>query len=347
MNFLWTTFTRFEPAADLHAASTRVVRNHLAYSAPVLIDARMKPWYPKELSCRDDVAATVTRRWREYFPRRRDGRGTRPPRSAGWAAASPGFDSLTRRFRRLRLGLLGQIGQPCPSSEPCAGVRRAARLGQPRALVEQLCAPRSRRGPPAPSTPFSPRASLASTRHRRSSLPIRPPRSASSSDRLPRQLERRHRLALRCQRPVDRQAQQRAMANRGRPAGRSGNGCILFDIATIDLHPWIRTGCRLPAEQAPPAHCASRWTAACYGPLPGSSGAARLLLDRAGPPGGSAGEIADPAPLLESALSAQLRFRALPRSRRARGSIGAWCAAPGRWIVVSTQPAAIAEAAAR
>jgi UbiD family decarboxylase len=70
INFLWTTFTRFEPAADLHAASTRVVRNHLAYSAPVLIDARMKPWYPKELSCRDDVAATVTRRWREYFPSR-------------------------------------------------------------------------------------------------------------------------------------------------------------------------------------------------------------------------------------------------------------------------------------
>ena len=70
MNFLWTTFTRFEPAADIHAANTRVVRNHLAYSAPVLIDARMKPWYPKELSCREDIAATVTRRWREYFPSR-------------------------------------------------------------------------------------------------------------------------------------------------------------------------------------------------------------------------------------------------------------------------------------
>ena len=70
MNFLWTTFTRFEPAADIHAAATRVVRNHIAYRAPVVIDARMKPWYPKELSCRDDVAATVTDRWREYFPAR-------------------------------------------------------------------------------------------------------------------------------------------------------------------------------------------------------------------------------------------------------------------------------------
>jgi len=71
MNFLWTTFTRFEPAADIHAAGTRALRNHLSYTGPILIDARMKPWYPKEVSCRPDVAETVTRRWREYFP---DGR---------------------------------------------------------------------------------------------------------------------------------------------------------------------------------------------------------------------------------------------------------------------------------
>jgi 4-hydroxybenzoate decarboxylase subunit C len=68
INFLWTTFTRFEPAADIHAASHRIVRNHIAYGGPILIDARMKPWYPKELSCREDVARTVTERWKEYFP---------------------------------------------------------------------------------------------------------------------------------------------------------------------------------------------------------------------------------------------------------------------------------------
>jgi UbiD family decarboxylase len=68
MNFLWTTFTRFEPAADLHAAGTRVIRHHLGYEPPVLIDARMKPWYPAELTCRPDVAAEVTARWKEYFP---------------------------------------------------------------------------------------------------------------------------------------------------------------------------------------------------------------------------------------------------------------------------------------
>jgi len=70
MNFLWTTFTRFEPAADIHAAATRIVRHHLAYAAPLVIDARIKPWYPKEVTCREDVAETVTRRWREYFPSR-------------------------------------------------------------------------------------------------------------------------------------------------------------------------------------------------------------------------------------------------------------------------------------
>ena len=68
MNFLWTTFTRFEPAADVHAASTRVARNHLVRTAPIVIDARLSPSFPDELTCRPDVAATVTRRWREYFP---------------------------------------------------------------------------------------------------------------------------------------------------------------------------------------------------------------------------------------------------------------------------------------
>jgi hypothetical protein len=71
MNFLWTTFTRFEPAADIHAAARRIVRNHIAYEGPVVIDARMKPWYPKEVSCRDDIARQVTERWHEYFPSRK------------------------------------------------------------------------------------------------------------------------------------------------------------------------------------------------------------------------------------------------------------------------------------
>jgi UbiD family decarboxylase len=68
INFLWTTFTRFEPAADLHAAGSEILRHHVSYRAPVLLDARMKPWYPKELFADEETAATVTRRWKEYFP---------------------------------------------------------------------------------------------------------------------------------------------------------------------------------------------------------------------------------------------------------------------------------------
>jgi UbiD family decarboxylase len=70
MNFLWTTFTRFEPASDIHAAGREIVRNHVSYHGPIVIDARIKPWYPKELTAREDIAARVTERWREYFPTR-------------------------------------------------------------------------------------------------------------------------------------------------------------------------------------------------------------------------------------------------------------------------------------
>jgi UbiD family decarboxylase len=68
MNFLWTTFTRFEPAADIHAARSTVVRHHVALSPPIAIDARLKPGFPGELFCDEQTAARVTQRWREYFP---------------------------------------------------------------------------------------------------------------------------------------------------------------------------------------------------------------------------------------------------------------------------------------
>jgi 4-hydroxybenzoate decarboxylase subunit C len=68
VNFLWTTFTRFEPAADIHASRVALARNHVVFTPPVAIDARMKPWYPAEVSCDPETADLVTRRWREYFP---------------------------------------------------------------------------------------------------------------------------------------------------------------------------------------------------------------------------------------------------------------------------------------
>jgi hypothetical protein len=66
--FLWSTWTRFEPASDIYAAQTKVFRHHLSFEGPIMIDARIKPGFPKELLVRDDIAALVDRRWREYFP---------------------------------------------------------------------------------------------------------------------------------------------------------------------------------------------------------------------------------------------------------------------------------------
>ena len=67
-NFLWTTFTRFDPASDLTSKDARIVHNHVSHALPLVIDARMKPGYPEELFCDDDTARTVDRRWNEYFP---------------------------------------------------------------------------------------------------------------------------------------------------------------------------------------------------------------------------------------------------------------------------------------
>ncbi len=65
--FLWTAFTRMEPAGDLHGQQ-RIVRNHVTFTGTVVLDARMKPWYPEELFCDPDTAKLVSARWGEYFP---------------------------------------------------------------------------------------------------------------------------------------------------------------------------------------------------------------------------------------------------------------------------------------
>lgn len=66
--FLWATWTRFNPATDIFARESAVKNNHIGYAAPVVIDARMKPWYPKEVEVREDIARLVDQRWKEYFP---------------------------------------------------------------------------------------------------------------------------------------------------------------------------------------------------------------------------------------------------------------------------------------
>ncbi|KZE83486.1 4-hydroxybenzoate decarboxylase [Paenibacillus elgii] len=64
--FLWTVFTRFNPAADIYAR-TQVNRHHIGYELPLVIDARMKPGYPDELFPREDIVKLVDSRWSEYF----------------------------------------------------------------------------------------------------------------------------------------------------------------------------------------------------------------------------------------------------------------------------------------
>ncbi|HVS08817.1 MAG TPA: UbiD family decarboxylase [Planctomycetota bacterium] len=66
MSFLWTTFTRFDPARDLHGALVELVHGHASFTPPVLLDARMKPGYPEELECDEATKSLVDRRWRDY-----------------------------------------------------------------------------------------------------------------------------------------------------------------------------------------------------------------------------------------------------------------------------------------
>ena len=65
--FLWATWTRFDPASDIYAKEITLKNNHIGYAAPIVIDARMKPWYPKEVEPRDDIVKLANERWREYF----------------------------------------------------------------------------------------------------------------------------------------------------------------------------------------------------------------------------------------------------------------------------------------
>jgi 4-hydroxybenzoate decarboxylase subunit C len=47
--FLWTLFTRFEPAADIHSREQNVHRFHVGLHPPIVFDCRMKPWYTEVL----------------------------------------------------------------------------------------------------------------------------------------------------------------------------------------------------------------------------------------------------------------------------------------------------------
>ncbi|MGR3952463.1 MAG: UbiD family decarboxylase [Chlamydia sp.] len=66
--FLWTVFTRFEPASDILFPSSRISRNMAEYTLPMVIDARMKASYPPILTVDPATEQLVSSRWKEYFP---------------------------------------------------------------------------------------------------------------------------------------------------------------------------------------------------------------------------------------------------------------------------------------
>lgn len=69
-DFLWTVFTRFDPAWDIHARRS-VEHNAIQYQFPLIIDARMKPEYPAVLMPREDVVNRVSQRWSRLFDPRK------------------------------------------------------------------------------------------------------------------------------------------------------------------------------------------------------------------------------------------------------------------------------------
>ena len=54
-NFLWLTFTRSNPAKDVHGFHSFIKEKHWGCEAPIFIDARIKPWHQKALTVSDNI----------------------------------------------------------------------------------------------------------------------------------------------------------------------------------------------------------------------------------------------------------------------------------------------------
>ncbi len=66
--FLWTFFTRFEPAADIHGAVSHVQRFHVGLEEPIVFDCRMKPWYTDVLEVDPQTKALVDSKFNAIIP---------------------------------------------------------------------------------------------------------------------------------------------------------------------------------------------------------------------------------------------------------------------------------------
>ncbi len=66
--FLWTFFTRFEPAGDIHGNRPRTLRFHTRLREPVVFDCRMKPWYPPVLEVDEKTRKAVDEKIGDILP---------------------------------------------------------------------------------------------------------------------------------------------------------------------------------------------------------------------------------------------------------------------------------------
>jgi len=66
-SFLWTVFTRFEPAADIYGRNPRLQRYHVSLEAPVVFDCRLKPWFPPAVKPDLETSKRVDALWTRIF----------------------------------------------------------------------------------------------------------------------------------------------------------------------------------------------------------------------------------------------------------------------------------------
>lgn len=62
-NFIWATFTRSNPAKDIYGVNEQVIDKHWTCTAPLIIDARIKPHHAPEL----DTDPAISRKVDSYF----------------------------------------------------------------------------------------------------------------------------------------------------------------------------------------------------------------------------------------------------------------------------------------
>ncbi|MBU4260869.1 MAG: UbiD family decarboxylase [Proteobacteria bacterium] len=67
--FVWTFFTRFEPAADIYCASQGIRRFHVGLKPPIVFDCRLKPWYPLVLEVDPDTKKLVDEKIDSLLPK--------------------------------------------------------------------------------------------------------------------------------------------------------------------------------------------------------------------------------------------------------------------------------------